>query len=173
MKKHIKYNELACKGGEMWGRKWFMTIVGGMVAAFGILWSGCANADRQTGTLWVYVEDLQGNPVQDVLVCAPQYAVRAHTDMRGKAELQLPVVPDPAYDAILPKTWGEVALVIYKETYTPCVMLDVHVYADRARAGPRIVLHAAQEGQTAPLLLYETPDTAWAGALAERVIGES
>lgn len=92
------------------------------------------------------------------------------TDENGMTEvIPVPAVRDTRYDAILPKPWAEVSLIVYKDGYIPYALFYLQVMAGETREGVKILLFEDSASDSSePFSIIEGPNRAWVDALVEQ-----
>lgn len=89
------------------------------------------------------------------------------TDAQGKtAEIPVQAVRCDGFDNILPQTWGETTLIVYRDGYIPYALFHAQVQEGEVRTGPRIYLFA-DDGSTQgrAFSVIEGPDRDWVNQL--------
>jgi hypothetical protein len=123
------------------------------------------------GSIIVFVED--GNakePIPDACVTIPETGQSFHTDKNGKTEtIQVPILEDSSYKGILPKPWGEITLLVYKEGYVDCAIFHVNIWENQTRSGPTVLLFpVTPDIGSQPFTLTEAPNRLWVNELLNR-----
>lgn len=124
-----------------------------------------------TGSIIVYVED--GNtkkPLQNASVVIPEMGQSFATDEYGKTDrIRAPILSDAEYEGILPKPWGEITLLVYKDGYVDCAIFHVNVWENQTRNGPVVLMFPATADTAGqPFTLTEGPNRIWVNELLNR-----
>lgn len=117
-----------------------------------------------TGSIIVYVEDgAAGEPLPNASVAIPETGETYLTDADGKtAPIRVPILEDTEYGGILPKPWGEITLLIYKQGYADCAVFHVNIWEDQTRNGPTVLLFPLKGDEAnEPFTLTEAPNRLW------------
>ncbi len=127
--------------------------------------SGAATAKLTVRVLEGYTE----SPIADASVVVLETGKVYQTDSKGMTEtIDVPVIRDKRYDAILEKPWGEITLIIYKDGFVPYALFYLQVIGGQTREGVKILLF--EQGATesyAPFSIIEGPSRAWVDALVD------
>ena len=109
-------------------------------------------------------------PISGATICIPETGKTYQTDESGAAgTISVPILRDTRYDEILPKDWGEVTLLVYKEGYAPYALFYLRINENQARIGPTIYLYTTESfGLETPFSIIENPDDAWAAELIKK-----
>lgn len=149
-------------------RVFLWLLLGAAVLLVGILLS---KKPVPTGQLRVQVLDGKSEaPLSGCAVVVAETGLRALTDESGSTPvLTVPVCADERFSGVLPQTWGEVTLLVYREGYVPYALFHVQVSAGALREGPRIYLFL-QDGtmEDQPFSVIEGPPRDWVNALLEQ-----
>lgn len=124
-----------------------------------------------TASLTVHVvEGYTESPIQDAAVVVVETGRTYHTDANGYTDvIDVPLVRDTRYDRILPKPWGEVTLIIYKEGFMPYALFYLQVIGGQTREGVKILLF--EQGITEsdePFSIIEGPNRLWVNELIKK-----
>lgn len=96
----------------------------------------------QSGSLVVRAVDvntLESVEGAEVVILDTQQRYLTGTD--GKtAPITVPIKRDTRFDQEVPKPWGEVSLIVYKEGYVPYAVFYLQVTANQQRNGPTVYL---------------------------------
>lgn len=109
-------------------------------------------------------------PISGATICIPELGKTYQTDESGAAgAISIPILRDTRYDEILPKDWGEVTLLVYKDGYAPYALFYLRIKEKEARTGPAIYLYTSQSfGLETPFSIIENPEDAWAAELIKK-----
>lgn len=124
-----------------------------------------------TGSIILFVEDgSTKKPIGYARVVIPEMGQAFTTDENGKTEtIRVPIVEDAAFKGILPKPWGEITLLVYKEGYVECAIFHVNVWENQTRNGPTVLLFPVSPSEsTDPFTLTEGPNRLWVKELLDR-----
>ncbi len=83
-------------------------------------------------------------PIENAVICVPETGKTYQTDGHGAVgKISVPILRDDRYDAMIPKNWGEVTLLVYKGL---CALRLVYlrIHKDESRTGPTIFLYAEE-----------------------------
>lgn len=141
-----------------------LLIPANVVAAF----SGKISA---TGSIIVFVEDgSTKKPLRGACVSIPETGKNYFTDENGKTEtIRAPIVEDTNYSNILPKPWGEITLLVYKQGYVDCAIFHVNIYENQTRSGPTVLLFpVTPDVGDQPFTLTEGPNRLWVNELLDK-----
>jgi hypothetical protein len=124
-----------------------------------------------TGSIIVFVED--GNtkkPLQFASVTIAETGQSFPTDEYGKTEaMRLPIIEDSEYKGVLPKPWGEITLLVYKEGYIDCAIFHINIWENQTRNGPTVLLFPVSPDDTnQPFTLTEGPNRLWVKQLLDK-----
>ncbi len=122
-------------------------------------------AATPTGLLSPIVLDGKTNaPISGAAICIPETGKTYRTDDNGAVgNISVPILRDERYDKMLPKDWGEITLLVYKEGYAPYGLFYLRVRKSQSRTGPTIYLYAQESFSLGtPFTIIENPDDAWA-----------
>lgn len=109
-------------------------------------------------------------PISGATICIPELGKTYQTDESGAAgTISIPILRDTRYDEMLPKDWGEITLLVYKEGYAPYALFYLRIKEKEARTGPAIYLYTSQSfGLETPFSIIENPEDAWAAELIKK-----
>mgnify|MGYP001062008698 CR=1 FL=1 len=124
-----------------------------------------------TGSIIVFVED--GNteePLGNACVAIPETGGVYYTDQNGKTNtIRVPIIEDTEYRDIVPKPWGEITLLVYKQGYVDCAIFHVSVFENQVRNGPTVLLFPVSAGESnQPFTLTEGPHRLWVNQLLDK-----
>ena len=128
-------------------------------------------ANTQKGSFSPIVLDGKTDaPISNATICVPETGKIYHTDDSGSAgNISVPILRDERYDDILPKDWGEITLLVYKENYAPYGLFYLRIYKDESRIGPTIYLYPKETFQLeTPFTIIENPDESWASEILKK-----
>jgi hypothetical protein len=116
------------------------------------------------------VEGFNETPIADATIIVVDTGDVYHTDENGMTDvMEVPFVRDTRYDKVLPKPWGEVSLIIYKNGYVPYALFYLQVLEGETREGVKILLFENDSAQsTEPFSIIEGPNRIWVDALVEK-----
>lgn len=123
------------------------------------------------GSIIVFVEDgSTKKPIQNACVAIPETAQSCYTDESGKTgPIRVPIIEDAGFTDILPKPWGEITLLIYKEGYVDCAIFHVNIWENQMRNGPTVLLFPlSPDDSNQPFTLTEGPNRLWVRQLLDR-----
>lgn len=126
---------------------------------------------QTTGSLIVTVVDgFTEQPLKGARVVIPEAGQSALTDAQGKTGvLQAPIAVDTVYQNILPKSWGEITLLVYYPGYIDCAIFHVNITQDRTRQGPTVLMFPLDaDGSNQPFTLIESPNRQWVQELLNK-----
>ena len=124
-----------------------------------------------TGSIVVFVED--GNtkePIVDACVAIPETGAVYRTDKNGKTNtIRVPIIEDSEFKDVAPKPWGEITLLVYKQSYVDCAIFHVSIWENQTRNGPTVLLFPVSAGDSnQPFTLTEGPHRLWVNELLEK-----
>jgi hypothetical protein len=92
------------------------------------------------------------------------------TDAGGSTGvIDVPVIRDTRFDNIIPKPWGEVSLIVYKDGFLPYALFYLQVADGQTRSGVKILLFEDNStGSSEPFSIIEGPNRAWVNELVKR-----
>ncbi len=150
---------------------WIAAIVGIALFALVILLPRLQSiaARRMGGQMQVSVYDGDNNaPLENAVIVVPEAKIEAVTDNKGQtAILTLPLLKDARFDKTLPKTWGEVTVIVYRDGYTPYILTDAQVFENQLRDGPVVYLFRSQ-GNDTPYAIVEGPERQWVADMIDK-----
>jgi hypothetical protein len=129
------------------------------------------NAPGASGSIMVFVKDgFSEKPLPGAEVIIVEDGKSYSTDSEGKTPIiSVPILQDPSYRSILPKPWGEITLLIYKEGYIDCAIFHVNVMEKQTRHGPTVLLFPLDnDGTNQPFVLTEGPNPSWTKQLLDQ-----
>jgi len=113
------------------------------------------------------VEGYSEAPIEGAAVVVVETGEVYQTDASGHTGLiEVPMIRDARYDKILPKPWGEITLIIYKEGFMPYALFYLQVLENERREGVKILLF--EQGVTTsdePFSIIEGPARPWVNEL--------
>ena len=126
------------------------------------------NAETAALTLRV-LEGYTESPIENATVVILETGKTYKTNENGLTDvIEVPVIRDTRYDAILEKPWGEVSLIVYKDGFVPYALFYLQVLAGQTREGVKILLF--EQGRTdsgEPFSIIEGPNRVWVNQLVE------
>jgi len=125
-----------------------------------------------TGNAKLTVNVLEGytnTPVEGAKVVILETNKTYATDKNGNtATIEVPVIRDSRFDDIIPKPWGEVSLIVYKDGFLPYALFYLQVVDGQTRKGVKILLFENNSaGNSEPFSIIEGPNRAWVDELVK------
>lgn len=116
------------------------------------------------------VDGFSERPIEKARVVIPEIGKKFITNSEGYTPIiRVPINTDNHYQNILPKTWGEITIIVYKDGYVDYVLFHVHVWENQSRIGPKILLFPETEGQESdPMVIIESPHRLWVKQLIKK-----
>ncbi|MBM7582548.1 hypothetical protein JOD02_001405 [Caldicoprobacter guelmensis] len=116
------------------------------------------------------VDGFTERPIEGAAVVIPELGKKFKTNAQGLTPaIRVPIIEDTHYKNILPKTWGEITLIVYKEGYIDYVLFHTHVWENQSRKGPKILLFPqSREEVSDPMAIIESPHRLWVKQLVEK-----
>ncbi|NLI59876.1 MAG: carboxypeptidase-like regulatory domain-containing protein [Clostridiales bacterium] len=116
------------------------------------------------------VDGFSQEPIEGATVVIPEMNQTYITDEKGYTpNIRIRVSPDPHFQSIHPKTWGETTLIVYKDGYVEYVLLHLNVWEEQSRQGPKILLFPQKNKQLdQPMSIVEGPSQLWINSLVEK-----
>jgi hypothetical protein len=144
-----------------------MTILlsdGGSIAAMSFNASG--NAKLTVNVAEGYTDA----PIEGAKVVIMETGKTYTTDKSGNTEtIEVPVIRDSRFDNIIPKPWGEISLIVYKDGFLPYALFYLQVAGGQTRSGVKILLFENNStGNSEPFSIIEGPNRAWVDELIEK-----
>ena len=130
---------------------------------------------QASGSLEVTVVDgFTEQPIEGARVVVPETGQSVLTNAQGKSGvLTAPIRRDENYEDILPKSWGEITLLIYCQGYIDCAIFHVNIAQDKTRQGPTVLLFPLDaDGSNQPFTLIESPNRQWVQELLRKYRAE-
>jgi hypothetical protein len=92
------------------------------------------------------------------------------TDTKGDTGIiDVPVKRDTRFDSIIPKPWGEVSLIVYKDGFLPYALFYLQVVGGQTRTGVKVLLFENNStGSSEPFSIIEGPNRAWVNELVNK-----
>ena len=82
------------------------------------------------------LEGYTESPIENASVVVLETGKTYKTNEEGMTDvIEVPVIRDTRYDAILEKPWGEVSLIIYKDGFVPYALFYLQVLDGQTREG--------------------------------------
>lgn len=143
-----------------------MTVLlsdGGSIAAMSL---GSTGAAKLTVNV---LEGYDEAPITGAKVVILETGKVYETDENGNTEIiEVPVIRDTRFDGIIPKPWGEVSLIVYKEGFLPYALFYLQVVGGETRKGVKILLFEDNStGNPEPFSIIEGPNRAWVDELVK------
>lgn len=136
----------------------------GSIAAMSF--NGAGNAKLTVNVAEGYTDD----PVTGARVVILETGKTYTTDAQGNTGIiEVPVIRDTRFDKIIPKPWGEVSLVVYKEGFLPYALFYLQVAGGQTRNGVKVLLFESNStGNSEPFSIIEGPNRAWVDELVHK-----
>lgn len=133
----------------------------GSIAAMSLNTSGSAKLTVNV------VEGYTDAPIEGAKVVILETGKTYTTDATGNTGIiEAPVIRDARFDKIMPKPWGEVSLIVYKEGFLPYALFYLQVMGGQTRSGVKILLFESNStGNSEPFSIIEGPNRAWVDEL--------
>jgi len=113
------------------------------------------------------VEGYTESPIEGASVVIIETGSVYTTDSEGLTEaINVPMMRDTRFDSVLPKPWGEVSLIVYKDGFVPYALFYLQVLENETREGVKILLF--EKGITdssEPFSIIEGPNRLWVNEL--------
>ena len=118
----------------------------------------------------IVLDGITEAPISGAVICIPETEKTYQTDENGSAGIiSVPVIRDERFDEILPKDWGEITLLVYKEGYAPYGLFYLRICEEQARNGPTIYLYPKDSFSLGtPFTIIENPEDTWARELLKK-----
>lgn len=109
-------------------------------------------------------------PIEGATIVIPEIDQSFVTGADGRtSKIRVPVDPDGRFKSIMPKSWGEITLIAYKEGYIDYVLFYTHVWENQTREGPEILLFPQDEKKgVEPFAIVEGPNRLWVKELVKK-----
>lgn len=116
------------------------------------------------------VEGYTDTPITGAKVVILETGKTYTTDENGNSGvIDVPVVRDTRFDGIIPKPWGEVSLIVYKDGFLPYALFYLQVIGGETRNGVKILLFENNStGNSEPFSIIEGPNRLWVDELVKR-----
>lgn len=116
------------------------------------------------------VEGYSESPIEGASVVVVDTGDVYTTDENGMTqEIEVPFVRDTRYDKIIPKPWGEVSIIIYKEGFLPYALFYLQVLEGETRQGVKILLFEKGISESSePFSIIEGPNRLWVNELIDK-----
>jgi hypothetical protein len=126
-----------------------------------------------TGSAKVTVNVVEGktdSPIAGAQVVILETGKVYTTGENGKTgTIEVPVIRDARYDSTIPKAWGEISLIVYKDGFLPYALFYLQVADGQTRDGVKILLFENDStGSTEPFSIIEGPNRAWVDELVKK-----
>lgn len=125
---------------------------------------------RNSGNAMLTVKVVEGyteSPIEGASVVIIGTGEVYKTNSEGLTDvIEVPMVRDTRFDSVLPKPWGEVSMIIYKEGFVPYALFYLQVIENETREGVKILLF--EKGITdssEPFSIIEGPNRLWVNEL--------
>jgi len=101
-------------------------------------------------------------PLSGAEVILPEVGLRGSTDHHGKLSFfGIPLLKNPVQNALLPQSWGECSLLVYKDGYRDYALFHMQLDPNRIRRGPTVYLFPDTEESDGPISVIESPRDPW------------
>lgn len=119
---------------------------------------------------FLVVDGFTEKPLEDATVVVLDTNKQYKTDKEGlTAAIEVPIVEDRRFNTIMPKTWGEINVVIYRQGYIPYALFYLEVFPDKTRKGVKILLFKEGEvSSSEPFSIIEGPNRIWVKEIIEK-----
>lgn len=116
------------------------------------------------------VEGKTDSPVANAQVVILETGKTYNTGQNGETGIiEVPVIRDTRYDNIIPKPWGEVSLIVYKDGFLPYALFYLQVADGQTRKGVKVLLFENDStGNSQPFSIIEGPNRAWVDELVKK-----
>lgn len=125
---------------------------------------------RNSGHAMLTVKVVEGyteSPIEGASVVIIETGEVYRTNSEGLTDvIEVPMVRDTRFDNVIPKPWGEVSMIIYKEGFVPYALFYLQVIENETREGVKILLF--EKGITdsnEPFSIIEGPNRLWVNEL--------
>lgn len=116
------------------------------------------------------VEGYTDAPITGAKVVILETGKTYSTDTKGDTGIiEVPVKRDIRFDSIIPKPWGEVSLIVYKDGFLPYALFYLQVMGNETRTGVKVLLFENNStGSSEPFSIIEGPNRAWVNELVKK-----
>jgi hypothetical protein len=116
------------------------------------------------------VEGYSDAPITGAQVVVLETGKTYTTDSSGNTGvIDVPVIRDDRFDDIIPKPWGEVSLIVYKDGFLPYALFYLQVAGGQTRNGVKVLLFENNStGSAEPFSIIEGPNRAWVDELVNK-----
>jgi hypothetical protein len=116
---------------------------------------------------FVVVDGFSEEPLKQAKVVIIETGEIYYTDEFGKTpKVLVPIIRDRRYDKIIPKPWGEISVIIYKEEYLEYALFYLQVFEGETREGIKILMFKQEDASSAnPFSIIEGPNRLWVNEL--------
>ncbi len=116
------------------------------------------------------VEGYTETPITGAKVVILETGKVYETDENGDTQvIEVPVIRDARFDGLIPKPWGEVSLIVYKDGFLPYALFYLQVTGGETRKGVKILLFENNStGSTEPFSIIEGPNRLWVDELVKK-----
>jgi hypothetical protein len=119
---------------------------------------------------FVVIDGFSKAPVSQAKVVIVETGEVYYTDEFGKTpKILVPIVRDQRFDQILPKPWGEISVIFFKNGYVDYALFYLQVLEGETREGVEILMFS-QENVTSgqPFSIIEGPNKLWVNAIIKQ-----
>ena len=123
-----------------------------------------------SGAIIVQVQDgWEKTPIEGASVVIPEIGFSCTTDINGHTQ-RIAIEPMQRDESdVLPKTWDEVTVLIYKAGYVESALFHVQIWSGQTRTGPVVYLFPITiGGNNLPFSLTEGPQRLWVSQLLDK-----
>ncbi len=116
------------------------------------------------------VEGYTDTPIEGAKIVILETGKTYTTDANGNTEIiEVPVIRDSRFDKMMPKPWGEVSLIVYKDGFLPYALFYLQVIGGETRKGVKILLfESSSTGNPEPFSIIEGPNRLWVDELVKK-----
>jgi len=121
------------------------------------------NANSFGSVEFCVVDGFLNEPLCEVKVVIVETGEVYYTDEFGKTpKILVPIIRDKRYDKILPKPWGEISVIFYKEGYMDYALFYLQVLEGNTRENVEILMFENGKMQSdQPFSIIEGPNKIW------------
>jgi hypothetical protein len=121
------------------------------------------------------VEGYTETPITGAKVVILETGKVYETDENGDTDvIDVPVIRDTRFDGLIPKPWGEVSLIVYKDGFLPYALFYLQVIGGETRKGVKILLFENNStGSSEPFSIIEGPNRLWVDELVKKYAPKS
>lgn len=119
---------------------------------------------------FVVVDGFSETPLSQAKVVIVDTGEIYYTDEFGKTpKILVPIIRDKRYDKIMPKPWGEISVIIYKEEYLSYALFYLQVIEGQTRENVEILMFKEEDAMSAnPFSIIEGPNRLWVNELIRK-----